>query len=95
MTPQVPQEERLRRLQAISAAQNDQTRRFHERFIGETVSALVSGPSKKDPTRMAGKTGHNVTVVWPRSTDAAAARSPVANLVIEQAQTWGLVGRVA
>ena len=95
MTSQVPQQERLRRLQAVSAAQNEQTRRFHERFIGETVSALVSGPSKKDPTRMAGKTGHNVTVVWPRSTDAAAARSPVANLVIEQAQTWGLVGRVA
>jgi len=44
---------------------------------------------------MAGKTGHNITVVWPRSADAAAARSPVANLVIEQAQTWGLVGRVA
>jgi tRNA-2-methylthio-N6-dimethylallyladenosine synthase len=95
MSPQVPQEERLRRLQAVSAAQNEQTRRFHERFIGETVSALVSGPSKKDPTRMAGKTGHNITVVWPRSADAREVRSPVVNVIVEQAQTWGLVGRVA
>ena len=95
MTPQVPHEERLRRLQAVSAAQNEQTRRFHEGFIGETVSALVSGPSKKDPTRMAGKTGHNVTVVWPTTTEPSHDRSAVVQLVIEQAQTWGLVGRVA
>jgi len=93
MEPQVPQEERLRRLQAVSAAQNDRTRRFHESFIGETVSVLVSGPSKKDPTRMAGKSGHNVTVIWPR--DAGTEHKPVVDVAIEQAQTWGLVGRVA
>jgi tRNA-2-methylthio-N6-dimethylallyladenosine synthase len=93
MEPQVPQEERLRRLQAVSAAQNERTRRFHESFIGETVSVLVSGPSKKDPARMAGKTGHNITVVWPR--DASTEHKPVVDVAIEQAQTWGLVGRVA
>ncbi len=93
MQPQVPSEERLRRLQAVSAAQNERTRRFHESFIGETVSVLTSGPSKKDPTRMAGKSGHNVTVVWPR--EASTRSEPVVDVVIEQAHTWGLVGRVA
>ena len=93
MEPQVPQEERLRRLQAVSAAQNERTRRFHESFIGETVSVLVSGPSKKDPARMAGKTGHNITVIWPR--EASTEHKPVVEVAIEQAQTWGLVGRVA
>jgi tRNA-2-methylthio-N6-dimethylallyladenosine synthase len=99
MEPQVPSEERLRRLQAVSAAQNERTRRFHESFIGETVSVLVSGPSKKDHTRLAGKTGHNITVVWPRSAPEEHAGSgswtPVVDVVVEQAQTWGLVGRVA
>ena len=93
---QVPNEERLRRLQAVSAAQNLNTRRFHEHFIGETVSVLASGPSKKDPSRMAGKTGHNITVVWPRAHDGQAhASTPVVDVVVEQAFTWGLVGRVA
>ncbi len=93
MTPQVPPEEKIRRLQVVSAAQNECTRRFHESFIGATVDALASGPSKKDPTRMAGKTGHNVTVVWPR--EESAERTPVARVVVELAHTWGLVGRVA
>ncbi len=93
MQPQVPNEERLRRLQVVSAMQNERTRSFHESFIGETVSVLASGPSKKDPTRMAGKTGHNVTVVWPRETSTDA--TPMVDVMIEQAYTWGLVGRVA
>ena len=93
MEPQVPQPERLRRLQAVSAAQNERTRGFHESFIGETLSVLASGPSKKDPARMAGKTGHNITVVWPR--DEHSAHTPLVDVTIEQAHTWGLVGRVA
>ena len=93
MEPQVPQHERLRRLQAVSAAQNERTRRFHESFLGETVCVLASGPSRKDRTRMAGKSGHNITVVWPK--DGAHSASPTADVVVEQAQTWGLVGRVA
>jgi tRNA-2-methylthio-N6-dimethylallyladenosine synthase len=93
MEPQVAPEERLRRLQALSAVQNERTRAFHESFIGETVRVLVSGPSKKDPTRMAGKTGHNVTVVWPR--DAATQHVALVDVAVEQAHTWGLVGRVA
>jgi tRNA-2-methylthio-N6-dimethylallyladenosine synthase len=93
MEPQVPQAERLRRLQAVGAAQNERTRQFHESFIGETVNVLASGPSKKDATRMAGKTGHNITVVWPR--EERTQHKPVVDIAIEQAHTWGLVGRVA
>jgi tRNA-2-methylthio-N6-dimethylallyladenosine synthase len=93
MTPQVEPQEKIRRLQAVSAAQNERTRLFHESFIGETLSVLASGPSKKDATRMAGKTGHNVTVVWPRT--GSADHKPVVNVAVEQAFTWGLVGRVA
>ncbi len=93
MTPQVDPKEKLRRLQALNAAQNEHTRRFCESFIGETVRVLVSGPSKKDPSRMAGKTGHNLTVVWPG--DGRTTYGPFVDVVVEQAYTWGLVGRVA
>jgi tRNA-2-methylthio-N6-dimethylallyladenosine synthase len=93
MTPQVPSEEKIRRLQAVNAAQNEATRRFHESFIGETLDVLAQGPSKKDPARMAGKTGHNITVIYPR-TDAVA-HAPTARVVIDQAFNWGLAGQVA
>ena len=93
MTPQVPQAEKIRRLQAVNAAQNDATRRFHTSFIGDTVRVLTQGPSKKDATRMAGKTGHNVTVVYPR--DARTEHRPFVDVAIDQAYNWGLSGVVA
>ncbi|MDQ6780769.1 MAG: tRNA (N6-isopentenyl adenosine(37)-C2)-methylthiotransferase MiaB [Candidatus Eremiobacteraeota bacterium] len=93
MTPQVPPAEKLRRLQALNTAQMESTKRFHQSFLGETVSVLVSGPSKKDATRMAGKSGHNVTVVWPRGERSE--YHAFVDVVIEQAYNWGLAGRVA
>jgi tRNA-2-methylthio-N6-dimethylallyladenosine synthase len=93
MEPQVPPEEKIRRLQTVNAAQNDVTRRFNESFIGETVSVLAQGPSKKDAAKMAGKTGHNTTVIYPR--DERTTFAPTTNVVIEQAFSWGLAGSVA
>jgi tRNA-2-methylthio-N6-dimethylallyladenosine synthase len=93
MEPQVPSEEKIRRLQAVNAAQNEVTRRFNESFIGETVRVLAQGPSKKDPTKMAGKSGHNTTVIYPR--DQRTAYAPSADVVIEQAYNWGLAGTTA
>jgi tRNA-2-methylthio-N6-dimethylallyladenosine synthase len=90
MEPQVPPEEKIRRLQAVNAAQNEVTRRFNESFIGETVRVLAQGPSKKDATKMAGKSGHNTTVIYPR--DQRTAYAPFADVAIEQAFNWGLAG---
>jgi len=88
----VPPEEKIRRLQAVNAVQNDVTRRFNESFIGERVRVLAQGPSKKDPAKMAGKTGHNTTVVYPR--DERTKFAPTADVMVEQAFTWGLAGSV-
>jgi tRNA-2-methylthio-N6-dimethylallyladenosine synthase len=90
MEPQVPAEEKIRRLQAVNTAQNEVTHRFNESFIGETVRVLAQGPSKKDPAKMAGKSGHNTTVIYPR--DRRTAYSPVVDVAIEQAYTWGMAG---
>ena len=90
MQPQVPPEEKIRRLQAINAAQNDVTRRFNESFLGETVRVLAQGPSRKDPAKMAGKTGHNTTVIYPR--DDRTKYAPWTDVVVEQAFSWGVAG---
>ncbi len=90
MTPQVPAEEKIRRLQAVNAVQNEMMRKFNESFIGETVRVLTQGPSKKDSTRMAGKSGHNATVIWPREpkTEGRA----FVDVAVDQAFQWGLAG---
>ena len=93
MTPQLPPEEKNRRLRAVNDAQMEATRAFHESFLGESVDVLVTGPSKKDPAKMAGKTGHNVTVVWPRTLQSEH-RASVA-VAVEQAFNWGLAGKAA
>ncbi|MDQ2818740.1 MAG: tRNA (N6-isopentenyl adenosine(37)-C2)-methylthiotransferase MiaB [Candidatus Eremiobacteraeota bacterium] len=93
MQPQVDPKEKIRRLQAVNAAQNEVTRRFHESFLGESVSVLVQGPSRKDPSRLAGKTAHNTTVVWPRVGQARGAA--LVDVVVDQAFNWGLAGQAA
>jgi tRNA-2-methylthio-N6-dimethylallyladenosine synthase len=90
MTPQVPAEEKIRRLQAVNAAQNEMMRKFNESFLGETVRVLTQGPSKKDSTRMAGKSGHNATVIWPR--DARTEGRAFVDVAVDQAYQWGLAG---
>ena len=92
MQPQVPPEEKIRRLQAINTAQNEVTRRFNESFLGETVRVLAQGPSKKDQAKMAGKTGHNTTVIYPR--DERTTHAALVDVAIEQAYNWGLAGSV-
>lgn len=93
MDGQLPSPEKIRRLQAVNAAISRSMRAFHERFLGERVRVLVQGPSKKDATRMSGKTGHNTTVAWPR--DGRLVYHPFVDVVVEQAHTWGLVGQAA
>jgi tRNA-2-methylthio-N6-dimethylallyladenosine synthase len=90
MTPQVPAEEKIRRLQAVNTAQNEMMRKFNESFIGETVRVLTQGPSKKDSTRMAGKSGHNATVIWPRSSETEG--RAFVDVAVDQAFQWGLAG---
>jgi tRNA-2-methylthio-N6-dimethylallyladenosine synthase len=90
MSPQVEPAEKIRRLQVLNTAQNEVMRRFNESFIGETVRVLTQGPSKKDPARMAGKSGHNATVIWPR--DPAIEHRAFVDVAVDQAFQWGLAG---
>ena len=62
MGEQVPhpvKRERMERL--VELVQRRATERA-ERFVGREVEVLVEGPSRKDPSRLRGKTRHNKTV---------------------------------
>lgn len=47
--PQVSREVALARFQRLIEAQNDATRAYHERYVGERLRVLIAGDSKKDP----------------------------------------------
>jgi len=93
MEPQVPPQEKIRRLQAVNAAQLEATRRFNESFLGETVRVLAQGPSKKDASKMAGKSWHNTTVIYPRNEHTT--HAPEVDVIVEQAFSWGVAGTPA
>jgi tRNA-2-methylthio-N6-dimethylallyladenosine synthase len=69
-------------------------RAFHDRKLGSVVRALAHGPSRKDPSKISGKTSDNVTVVAPLGELSAAqiVARPWLEVRIESAHVWGCSG---
>ena len=83
--------ERLRRLADVV---NAGMRELHQNKVGGTVRALIQGPSRKDPSKLAAKTPENITVVVPNpglEEEALVAR-PWLDVTVEGAHVWGLTG---
>jgi tRNA-2-methylthio-N6-dimethylallyladenosine synthase len=94
---QVPPEVASARFARLLDAQNAATRAYHDRKLGTTVRVLISGPSKKDAGKLAGKTLDNVTVVAPKPADfeeSLYAREPWLDVAIETAHVWGCTGSI-
>ena len=62
----VPEEEKVRRLNEIIALQNELSLQSNLKEIGKTVEVLVEGYSKRSHDDMYGRTGTYKTVVFPR-----------------------------
>ncbi|MCQ2342905.1 MAG: tRNA (N6-isopentenyl adenosine(37)-C2)-methylthiotransferase MiaB [Paludibacteraceae bacterium] len=62
----IPEEEKVRRLNEIIALQNELSLASNQRMIGTTVEVLVEGYSKRSHDDMYGRTGTYKTVVFPR-----------------------------
>ncbi len=62
----VPEEEKVRRLNEIIALQNELSLESNQREVGKTVEVLVEGFSKRSHDDMYGRTGTYKTVVFPR-----------------------------
>ena len=63
----VPEEEKIRRLNEIIALQNTLSLESNRREVGKTVEVLVEGFSKRSKDDMFGRTSQYKTVVFPRS----------------------------
>ena len=63
----IPEEEKVRRLNEIIALQNQLSLESNQREIGKTVEVLVEGFSKRSRDDMYGRTEQYKTVVFPRS----------------------------
>jgi tRNA-2-methylthio-N6-dimethylallyladenosine synthase len=94
---QVPGDVSAPRFKRLIDAQNAATRAYHDCKIGTTVRALIVGPSKKDPARLAAKALDNVTVIAPMPAgyvEAVYAREPWLDIEIETAHVWGCMGTI-
>ena len=63
----IPEEEKIRRLNEIIALQNQLSLESNQREIGKTVEVLVEGFSKRSRDDMFGRTEQYKTVVFPRT----------------------------
>jgi len=83
--------ERLRR---VADVVNAGMRELHQSKVGSVMRALVQGPSRKDPSKLAAKTTENMTVVVPNPglDEAALIARPWLDVRIEGAHVWGLTG---
>ncbi len=94
---QVPPEVASARFKRLLDAQNASCRAYHDRKIGATVRALIQGPSRKDPTKLAAKTLDNVTVIAPMPEDYSEtvyAREPWLDVNVSTAHVWGCTGTI-
>ncbi len=85
------------RYNELFEAENRAVEAYHARKLGTTVRALITGPSRKDASKLAAKTLDNVTVIAPMPEDyneALYAREPWIDLAIEAAHVWGCTGTI-
>src|SRR3954468_11617828 len=58
----VPQEEKVERMERLVEVVQRRARERAQRFVGRTVEVLVEGTSRTDPDRLRGRTRHNKVV---------------------------------
>jgi tRNA-2-methylthio-N6-dimethylallyladenosine synthase len=58
----VPHEVAVERMERLVEAVQRRARERAQRFVGRTLDVLVEGPSRTDPSRLRGRTGHNKVV---------------------------------
>ena len=88
----IPEEEKVRRLNEIIALQNQLSLESNRREIGKTVEVLVEGFSKRSHEDMFGRTSQYKTVVFPRTDQKI---GDLVYVTIEEASAATLRGKIA
>jgi tRNA-2-methylthio-N6-dimethylallyladenosine synthase len=87
----VPEKEKIRRLEILIELQKNICQKQNQRFIGKGLEVLINGYSKKDKTRLKGKTRTNKTVVLDKKEDFLGSFKQVK---IISANPWTLFGQL-
>ncbi len=94
---QIPHAVVAERFRRLVDAQNAVTQAYHASKTGKVSRCLIVGTSKKDETKLAAKSGDNVTVIAPKPTgydEGEYARTPWLDIEVEASHLWGCTGRV-
>ena len=70
MAGQVPHPVKRERMARLVELVQRRARERAQRFVGRTMEVLVEGPSRTDPARLRGRTGHNKTVNFEGTAEA-------------------------
>lgn len=89
---QIPEKVKKERLYRLIAAVNKIVERKNQSQLHTVQEVLVEGPSKKNPSRLTGRTRTNRVVVLDGSQDM---QGTLQNVCITKAHVWGLEGAVA
>lgn len=92
LTDDIPNSEKLRRLQALIKLQKEISFTVNQREIGRVHEVLVDGVSRRDKAIWKGKTGGNKTVLFPGNRDML---GKILAVGIARADSWTLHGEVA
>lgn len=90
MAGQVPLFVKRQRLHRLNEVTDGSSRSRNMAEVGQVREVLVEGPSKKDPTRLSGRTGQNRIVVFEGDGAALVGRRVAVRIVA--ANTWTLFG---
>jgi len=88
----VPLEEKKQRLQILQTRINQQAQAISEAMVGTCQQVLVTGPSRKDPGQLCGRTANNRVVNFKGQPDLI---GDFANVTISQALPNSLRGELA
>lgn len=92
MGDDVPEPEKLRRLNDIIDLQRGQSLKANEALVGTIVRVLVEGTSRKSEADLRGRTDSNRTVVFPDSGAVPGEYIDVAIVRVNAATLFGLAG---
>ncbi|MGB9701835.1 MAG: tRNA (N6-isopentenyl adenosine(37)-C2)-methylthiotransferase MiaB [Candidatus Kapaibacteriota bacterium] len=93
MEDDIPEEEKLRRLNEIIELQNKHSKELNEKEIGKTFEVLAEGPSKKRKNEWMGRTKHNKVVIFD-NTDENVLYGDLIQVKIKKANSATLFGEV-
>ncbi|GAB6136863.1 tRNA (N6-isopentenyl adenosine(37)-C2)-methylthiotransferase MiaB [Halanaerobaculum tunisiense] len=91
MDDQVPEEVKKERHQKLLDLQSEIGLQKNQELKGSTVEVLVDGPSKKDATKMSGRTRTNKVVIVESDQDLT---GQLIDVKINKVQSWTLFGEI-